>query len=88
MPSDAQPALIRLARPNGAPDRKALVVSSDSSEAVDFVTRLYDDLGFDTVDNSPLAESWRSSPGTPMWAASVDGQSQRQLAESLRRAVR
>ncbi|MDN5546473.1 NADPH-dependent F420 reductase [Pseudoclavibacter helvolus] len=88
VPSDAQPALIRLARPNGAPDRKALVVSSDSSEAVDFVTRLYDDLGFDTVDNSPLAESWRSSPGTPMWAASVDGQSQRQLAESLRRAVR
>ena len=86
VPSDALPALVRLARPRGATDRKALSVSSDFPDAVAFVTRLYDDLGFDTVDNSPLAESWRSAPGTPAWAASVDGQSQRELLENLRRA--
>ena len=87
VPSDAAPALVRLARPRGATDRKALAVSSDFPEAVAFVTALYDDLGFDTVDNSPLAESWRSAPGTPMWAASVDGQSSRELLGNLRRAT-
>lgn len=86
--SDALPALLRLARPRGAADRKALVVSSDFPEAVEAVTRLYDDLGFDTVDNSPLADSWRSAPGTPMWAASVDGQSREELVANLRRARR
>lgn len=86
VPGDALPALVRLARPRGAVDRKALVASSDFPEAVAFVTRLYDDLGFDTVDNSPLAESWRSAPGTPMWQASVDGQSRDELVENLRRA--
>lgn len=86
VPSDAVPALTRLARANGSAERIALVASSDYPEAVEFVTRLYDDLGFDTVDNSPLAESWRSRPGTPMWAASFDGQNAAQLAENLRRA--
>lgn len=49
---DLLPALVRLARPAGAPDRMALTVSSDHPEAVKIVTRLYDDLGFDAVDNS------------------------------------
>ncbi|MGB4777039.1 NADPH-dependent F420 reductase [Microbacterium sp.] len=88
VPSDALPALVRLARPAGAPDRKALVVSSDHPEAVALVTRFYDDLGFDTVDNSPLSESWRSAPGTPMWQRSADGLSREELIESLRRAQR
>ena len=88
VPSDALPALLRLARPAGAPDRKALVVSSDHPEAVAFVTRFYDDLGYDTGDNSPLAASWRSAPGTPMWMRSVDGLSREELIASLRRAVR
>lgn len=86
-PDDSVPALLRLARPRGAADRKALVASSDYPEAVAFVSRLYDELGFDTVDNSPLAESWRSAPGTPMWAVSVDGQSREQLLANLRRAA-
>lgn len=86
VPSDALPALERLARPRGATDRKALAVSSDYSEAVDFVTRLYDDLGFDAVNNSPLVESWRSAPGTPAWAASFDGQSREALIRNLQRA--
>lgn len=83
-PTDSIPALLRLARPFGAADRKALVVSSDYPEAVDFISRLYAELGFDTVDNSPLAESWRSAPGTLMWAMSVDGQSREELARNLR----
>jgi 8-hydroxy-5-deazaflavin:NADPH oxidoreductase len=88
VPSDALPAVVRLARPAGSPDRKALVVSSDYPEAVELVTRFYDDLGFDAVDNSPLSESWRSSPGTPMWRHHVDGQSREELVRNLGRAQR
>ena len=88
VPSDALPAVIRLASPAGAPDRKALVVSSDHPDAVALVTRFYDDLGFDAVDNSPLAESWRSAPGTPMWRHHVDGQTREQLIRNLQRAER
>ena len=86
--SDAIPGVLRLARPAGAPDRKALVVSSDYPDAVELVTRFYDDLGFDAVDNSPLRESWRSAPGTPMWRRHVDGQSQEELIRNLQRAER
>ena len=88
VPSDMLPAIVRLARPAGAPDRKALVVSSDHPDAVELVTRLYDDLGFDAVDNSPLSESWRSGPGTPMWRHHVDGQSREELIRNLQRAER
>lgn len=88
VPSDRLPALLRLARPAGDPDRKALVVSSDFPEAVELVTRFSDDLGFDTVDNSPLSDSWRSAPGTPMWRHHVDGQSREELLRNLRAATR
>lgn len=88
VPGDELPAVVRLARPAGAPDRKALVVSSDHPDAVELVTRLYDDLGFDAVDNSPLSESWRSAPGTPMWRHHVDGQSREELVRNLRAAER
>ncbi|MER2137251.1 MAG: hypothetical protein ABS909_05245, partial [Arthrobacter sp.] len=87
VPSDNLPGLFRLARPAGAPDRKALSVSSNYPEAVELVARLYDQLGFDTVDNSPLSESWRTAPGTPAWNGSVDGQTRGQLIRSLERAL-
>lgn len=87
-PGDEQPALVRLARPAGAPDRTALIVSSDHAEAVELVTGFYDRLGFDTVDSSPLRESWRSAPGTPVWQASFDGQTRDALIRNLRRAQR
>ncbi|MFY1653833.1 NADPH-dependent F420 reductase [Solwaraspora sp. WMMB762] len=61
------PRLLTAGRPAGAPDRLALSVSSDFPDAVALVTRLYDQFGFDTVDNSPLSESWRSGPGQPVW---------------------
>ncbi len=33
------------------------------------MARLCDEFGFDTVDNSPLSEAWRSAPGQPAWDA-------------------
>ena len=77
------PRLLRQARPAGAPDRLALAVSSDHPDAVELVTRLYDQFGFDTVDNSPLSESWRSAPNTPMWRHIVHGQTREQLIRNL-----
>jgi predicted dinucleotide-binding enzyme len=80
------PSLFRLGRPAGDPARSALAVSSDHPEAVELVTRLYDQFGFDAVDNSPLSESWRSAPGTPMWHFHDTGQSREALVRNLARA--
>ena len=88
VPGDALPGLFRLARPAGAPDRKALTVSSDHPDAVELVTEFYDRLGFDTVNNSPLSESWRTAPGTPAWQGAVDGQTREELLRDLQRAER
>jgi predicted dinucleotide-binding enzyme len=63
------PRITTAGRPAGTPDRVALSVSSDFPEAVTLVTRLYDQFGFDTVDNSPLSESRRTGPGQPAWHA-------------------
>lgn len=81
------PRLFISARPAGTPDRHALSVSSDFPEAVELVTRLYDQFGFDTVDNSPLAESWRSGPGQPAWNAHAH-QTRETLAANLAHASR
>ncbi|MTD13328.1 NADP oxidoreductase [Nakamurella sp. YIM 132087] len=53
--------------PAGAPGRRALATSSDSDEAVEFVTRLYDEFGFDTVNVGPLSESWRVERDRPAY---------------------
>ncbi|MDP3952437.1 NADPH-dependent F420 reductase [Microbacterium sp.] len=63
--------------PAGAPNRRALATSSDFPEAVDFVTRLYDQIGFDTVDVGPLSESWRVERDRPAYVV-------RQTAAELR----
>lgn len=63
------PRITTAGRPAGTPGRIALSVSSNFPEAVALVTRLYDQFGFDTVNNSPLSESWRSGPGQPAWLA-------------------
>ncbi|KAB2737414.1 NADPH-dependent F420 reductase [Brucella anthropi] len=81
------PRLFLSARPAGSPDRHALSVSSNFPEAVELVRDLYDKFGFDTVDNSPLSESWRSGPGQPAWHAHAH-QTQDQLAENLKKARR
>lgn len=63
--------------PAGTPDRRALAVSSDFPEAVEFATRLYDEIGFDAVDVSPLSESWRLERDRPAYVV-------RQTADELR----
>jgi hypothetical protein len=57
------------------------------SEAVQLVTRLYDQFGYDTVDNSPLSDSWRSNPGQPAWAALLH-QTRAELIANLAQARR
>ena len=81
------PRLLTSARPAGTPGRHALSVSSDHPDAVELVTRLYDEFGFDTVDNSPLSESWRSGPGQPAWNAHAH-QTRDQLTANLADARR
>ncbi|HWH27142.1 MAG TPA: NADPH-dependent F420 reductase [Pseudolysinimonas sp.] len=51
--------------PAGTPNRRALATASDSAEAVAFITELYDQLGFDTVNVGPLSESWRTERDRP-----------------------
>lgn len=59
-------------RSSASPDRLALTASSNFPEAVEIVRRLYDQFGVDTVDNSPLSESWRTRPGQPAWKQSAE----------------
>ena len=71
--------------PAGAPNRRALATSSDHPEAVDFVTRFYDEIGFDTVDVSPLSESWRVERDRPAY---VVRQTAAELVDNLAKANR
>lgn len=81
------PRITAAGRAAGAPDRIALSASSDFPEAVELVTRIYDQFGFDTADNSPLSESWRSGPGQPAWIAH-EHQTRAELIANLARAQR
>jgi predicted dinucleotide-binding enzyme len=62
--------------PAGTADRRALATAGDR-EAVAFVTRFYDQAGFDTVDIGPLSESWRVERDRPAYVV-------RQNADELR----
>jgi hypothetical protein len=73
--------------PAGTRGRLALPTSSDHPEAVELVARLCDEFGFDTVDNSPLSEAWRSAPGQPAWDA-LQHQTRAELVANLARARR
>lgn len=53
--------------PAGTPDRRALATAGDDAEAVEFVTRFYDEAGFDTVNVGPLSESWRVERDRPAY---------------------
>lgn len=79
------PRILTFGKPPGAPDRVALSASSNFPEAVAIAARLYDQFGFDFVDNSPLSDSWRTTPGQPAWIAS-DHQTRSQLIANLAKA--
>jgi predicted dinucleotide-binding enzyme len=59
-------------KPSGTSGRRALATASDSPEAVQFMTDLYDAFGYDTVDIGSLAESWRVERDTPAYGVRQD----------------
>jgi predicted dinucleotide-binding enzyme len=60
--SDGQPA--------GDPDRRALPIAGDDTEAKKLVADLLDQFGFDVVDAGPLVEGKRSRRTRPGIASS------------------
>ncbi|WP_431074307.1 NADPH-dependent F420 reductase [Microbacterium phyllosphaerae] len=62
--------------PAGTEGRRALATAGDDAEAVAFVTRFYDEAGFDTVNVGPLSESWRVERDRPAYVV-------KQTAEEL-----
>jgi hypothetical protein len=73
------------ALPSGTPGRRALATASDFPEAIDVVTRLFDEIGFDTVNIGPLSESWRIDRDMPGYGSRFDAV---QLRAKLDEAVR
>ncbi|MCK2026328.1 MULTISPECIES: NADPH-dependent F420 reductase [Microbacterium] len=71
--------------PAGTPDRRALATAGDDAEAVAFVTRFYDQAGFDTVNIGPLSESWRVERDRPAY---VTRQNAEELTANLAKANR
>lgn len=55
------------AQPAGTPDRRALMVYGEDAEAVERVSALVDQIGFDAIDGGGLADSWRIQRDTPAY---------------------
>ena len=70
--------------PAGTPNRRALATAGDD-QAVAFVTRFYDEAGFDTVNIGPLSESWRAERDRPAY---VVRQNAEELTANLAKANR
>ena len=62
-----------------------MATASDFPEAVELVTGLYDEFGFDTVNIGPLSESWRVERDRPAY---VLRQTAAELTENLAKASR
>jgi predicted dinucleotide-binding enzyme len=71
--------------PSGTENRRALATSSDFEEAAELAQRFYDELGFDTVNVGPVAESWRVERDQPAYGAR---QNKQELVENLAKASR
>jgi predicted dinucleotide-binding enzyme len=80
------PRILTWGMPPGSAGRLALAASSDFPEAVEIVARLYDQFGFNTVDNSPLSGSWRTHPGQPAWKQ--ERQTRSELAANIAKGRR
>ena len=55
------------ARPKGDPERSTLPVAGDDTDAKAQVVAFMDEIGYDAIDVGGLADSWRSSPGMPIY---------------------
>ena len=71
--------------PTGTPNRRAIATASDHPEAIEFVTALYDELGFDTAVIGGLDESWRIERDRPGYGIR---QNLAELDANLARATR
>lgn len=69
----------------GDPQRRALGTASDDDDAIEFVTGVYDALGFDTVSAGALSESWRLERDRPAY---VVAQTADELRDNLAKANR
>ena len=73
------------ALPSGTPGRRALATASDFPDAVELVTRFFDEIGFDTVNIGPLSESWRIERDQPGYGGRFDAAALRaKLDEAVR----
>jgi len=79
--------LLNLGRPAGDRERIALPVAGDDPNAKTVVSRLIDDLGFDTVDAGGLDDSWRQQPGTPVHGADLTADAARRALLEARRST-
>jgi predicted dinucleotide-binding enzyme len=73
-------ALTTDAQPHGTPNRRALVIAGNDSQAKAVVAQLIDRFGYDVVDVGPLSQSWRIQRDTP-------GYGPRRTADQLRRDI-
>lgn len=71
--------------PAGTPGRRALGTASNFPEAIEVVTDLYDQLGFDTVSAGALSESWRLERDRPAYVTRQDAA---QLRDNLAKGER
>lgn len=69
----------------GTENRRALATASDHQEAVELITELYDEFGFDTVNIGTLAESWRVERDRPAYGPRQNAQ---ELTANLAKAPR
>jgi 8-hydroxy-5-deazaflavin:NADPH oxidoreductase len=58
--------------PKGKASRVAVAISGDDEKGKENVSKLINDIGFDTVDAGSLLESWRHQPGTPAYCTELN----------------
>ena len=71
--------------PSGTPHRRALAIAGDDGGSNAFVATFLDELGFDSVDVGPLADSWRVERDQPAYVIRQDAD---ELRANLALAVR
>lgn len=92
--------LASLARPAGDPDRSALAIAGDDTDAKRTVAELLDSIGYDALDVGPLSEGWRyqrdtaayvqpyAQPGAEDFATGTRQATSDDLRKALAAAVR
>ena len=66
------------ATPKGEASRIAMAISGDDKKAKLTVSRLIDEIGFDSIDVGPLSESWRHQPGMPSYCTELNAKELKQ----------